>query len=150
MKKILLLFCLLLISSSLFARDRVYTSFLNGAAIRGYDPVAYFTESKPVKGDKKYSYEWRSAKWLFASEENLELFKEDPNKYAPQYGGFCAYAMAQGQFAVTVPEAWSIIDDKLYLNFNLAVRERWEKNKQQYIELGDENWFAIWKGYANL
>ena len=146
MKKIAILFCLFVCfgATASLAKDKVYTSFL-GDAIRGYDPVAYFTQSKPVKGSSKYKYEWNGATWRFSSKKNLNLFESNPEKYAPQYGGYCAYAMAvAGQFASTVPEAWTIKNGKLYLNFSLDVRENWESNITQYIHVGDNNWNQIW------
>ena len=146
MKKIILLASLLFAFGmpSLMAKDKVFTSFLGGA-IRGYDPVAYFMQSKPVKGSSKYQHQWNGATWRFSSKKNLNLFKSNPEKYSPQYGGFCAYAMAvAGQFASTIPEAWTIKNGKLYLNFSLDVRENWESNIAQYIEVGDNNWNKIW------
>lgn len=142
--KFIYLFLLATFFQSSLAQDRVYSSSL-AEAINGYDAVAYFLESKPVEGKKSYSHEWNGAKWKFSSQENLALFKEDPEKYAPQYGGFCAYAMAQGAFASTVPEAWSIVDGKLFLNYSVGVRQRWETNTSSYIQSGDKNWKSIWE-----
>lgn len=108
--------------------------------IDGYDPVAYFTERKPVKGLKGFEYQWMEATWRFASKENLELFKEDPEKYAPQYGGYCAYAVSQGYTAKVDPEAWDIVDGKLYLNYSKSVQKKWRKKRDEYIILADKNW----------
>ena len=117
----------------------VYT--VEGAiAIDGHDPVAYFTESKPVKGEKKHKLQYNGAIWHFASAENRETFKADPKKYEPQYGGFCAYAMAQGYKAPTVPESWRVIDGKLYLNYSIGVRDLWEKKRASYIKSADKHW----------
>ena len=115
-----------------------------GNAVNGYDVVAYFLEQKPVKGISKFNYEWEGEKWLFSSKENLELFQKKPQKYAPQYGGFCAFAMAKGSFASTKPEAWSIVDGKLYLNYDLRIRKRWEENQNYFIQFADKNWQNIW------
>ena len=90
----------------------------NGIAIRGYDTVAYFTQGKPVEGTEKFSTEWEGATWRFSSQENLELFTTDPEKYAPQYGGYCAYGVAQDSLVKIEPDQWTIYDDKLYLNYN--------------------------------
>ena len=109
-------------------------------AIKGYDPVAYFTESKPVKGEKEFIYSWKGAEWYFASAENLEKFKVNPEKYAPQYGGYCAYGVAQGYAVKIDPEAWEIVDDKLYLNYNLKIQKDWQEKKQAYISTADINW----------
>jgi YHS domain-containing protein len=112
----------------------------DGVAIRGFDPVAFFTESKPVKGDEKISYEWKAARWLFSSIANMESFKNDPEKYAPQYGGYCAYGMADGHKAPTETDTWTIIDDKLYFNYNRKVKEMWSKDTKGFIEKANANW----------
>ena len=91
----------------------VYTESSSGLAIRGTDPVAYFTEGEAVEGNEEYELEWNGAIWRFSSEENLELFEEDPEAYAPQYGGYCAKAFSEGNVVSTDPEAWKIVDDKL-------------------------------------
>lgn len=109
-------------------------------AIRGYDPVAYFTESKPVKGDPAYSYAYKDATWLFASAANRDAFKADPMKYMPQYGGYCAYGTSQGHKAPTEPEAWTIVDGKLYLNYNPKVKTKWSENQAKNIQAADEQW----------
>jgi YHS domain-containing protein len=112
-------------------------------AIRGYDPVAYFKSSKPVKGKENLSFEWHGATWHFASQENLNAFKADPEKYAPQFGGYCAYAVAKGSTAKTEPEAWKIVDGKLYLNYDLGIKEKWEANQADYIKKAHENWPGV-------
>lgn len=121
-------------------------STLLGGAIRGYDPVAYFTESKPVQGKRAFSHKWKGATWYFASEKNRDLFRADPEKYAPRYGGYCAYAVSQGYIASIVPEAWKIVDGKLYLNFSLGVQQTWEQDIPGYIESADEKWPRLLKG----
>jgi len=117
----------------------VYQSFL-GTAIDGTDPVAYFTEGRPVEGSSDFTHEWNGATWRFSSEANRDLFAANPEQYAPQYGGYCAYAVAQGYTASTDPEAWKIVDGKLYLNYNKSVQTRWEADIPGYIASGDENW----------
>lgn len=111
-----------------------------GLAIRGYDPVAYFLEEGPVKGDRDFETDWNGATWRFASAENLELFVDDPDTYAPQYGGYCAWAVANGYTASTDPDAWSIHDGKLYLNYSLGVRDTWSKDIPGNIASADSNW----------
>ncbi|MEM1277371.1 MAG: YHS domain-containing (seleno)protein [Pseudomonadota bacterium] len=120
-------------------QDPVYQSFL-GTAIDGTDPVAYFTEGKPVEGSSDHVMEWNGATWYFSNAENLATFAANPEKYAPQYGGYCAWAVSQGYTASTDPEAWSIVDGKLYLNYNKSVQERWEQNIPEHIAKGDQNW----------
>nr|WP_275668603.1 YHS domain-containing (seleno)protein [Hwanghaeella grinnelliae] len=121
------------------AEDPVFQSFL-GTAINGYDPVAYFTEDKPVEGSSDHAYHWNGAEWHFASAENLETFKADPEKYAPQYGGYCAYAVSEGYTAKTEPDAWKIVDGKLYLNYNKDVQEKWAQDISGRIANADKNW----------
>ncbi len=109
-------------------------------AIGGYDPVAFFTEQQPVKGTKDLTYTWQDAAWHFSNANNLEAFKAAPEKYAPQYGGYCAYGTADGHLSPTQPETWTILDDKLYFNYNMAVKEKWSGNQKNYIEQADKNW----------
>ena len=122
----------------------VYSTYLGGA-IRGYDPVAYFTEKKPVKGKKDFSHKWKGATWYFSSARNRDLFRDNPEKYAPKYGGYCAYAVSQGYTASIVPEAWRIVDGKLYLNYSKGVQQTWEQDIPGYIKLGDKNWPRLLK-----
>jgi len=109
-------------------------------AIRGYDTVAYFEAGKPVKGAPDIAYKYNGATWHFASTENLELFKQNPEYYGPQYGGYCAFAMSKGFIASIDPQAWAIRNDKLYLNYSLGVRETWLKDADVYIEKADKHW----------
>ncbi|MEZ5817550.1 MAG: YHS domain-containing (seleno)protein [Hyphomicrobiaceae bacterium] len=111
-----------------------------GYAVSGYDPVAYFTENKPVQGNPAISLEHGGARYLFANEANRAAFQQDPAKYAPQYGGYCAYAVAQGSTAHGDPHAWSINNGKLYLNYNQSVRASWSKNIPGYVAKADANW----------
>ncbi len=112
-------------------------------AIKGYDPVAYFKENKPVKGLQEYALEWEEVTWYFANQDNLDLFKSDPEKYAPQYGGYCAYSVAKGYTAKIDPAAWKIVDGKLYLNYNESVKKNWEVYQEKYIEKAEENWRTL-------
>lgn len=123
---------------------KIYSS--DGEAIRGYDVVAYFTEGKPVKGDDSISAEWNGTTWHFASAANRDAFVADPAKYAPQYGGYCAWAVSQGYAAPVDPAAWKIVDDKLYLNYSKGVQSRWSQNIQGNIANGDQNWPGIESG----
>lgn len=117
----------------------VYQTLL-GTAIDGTDPVAYFTEGRPVEGSSAHTYEWRGATWRFASAENKALFVADPERYAPQYGGYCAWAVSQGYTASTEPEHWSIVDGKLYLNYSASVQKTWETDKPGFISKANANW----------
>jgi YHS domain-containing protein len=111
-----------------------------GKAIKGYDPVAFFKESKPVKGSDKFQYKWKDATWLFSTNENLEAFKANPEKYAPQYGGYCAYGTSQGHKAPTQTDTWTVLNDKLYFNYNDKVKELWTKDQANLIKVADEKW----------
>ena len=130
---------LALATPALAQKSEVYSSWL-GAAIRGYDPVAYFTEGKPVEGSRTFTHQWKGATWRFASAQNRDAFAAAPDKYAPQYGGYCAYGVANGYTVSTVPEAWSVIGGKLYLNYSLGVRADWLKDVPGYIRKADGNW----------
>lgn len=114
---------------------------VDGLAIRGADPVAYFTVSKAVIGDERYTLDWADVTWRFASMENRETFKQDPTAYAPQYGGYCAWAVAaKAQLYSIQPRNWSIVDGKLYLNFNDKVQETWSTDVPGFIAKADANW----------
>lgn len=117
----------------------------NGA-IRGFDPVAYFQKGAPMKGEKDLSFDWQGAIWHFANAENRRLFSENPTMYAPQYGGFCAYGLAQGNEVKIEPEAWSIVDGKLYLNYDLEVQKKWDAARADFIKTADKNWQAAHPG----
>jgi YHS domain-containing protein len=106
-------------------------------AIVGYDPVAYFKEGKPVKGQDTLVYEWMGAKWKFASQANLDAFKADPEKYAPQYGGYCAYGVAQGYLVKIEPDQFTILDGKLYLNYDADVQAKWRKDPTGFNQQAD-------------
>jgi hypothetical protein len=112
-------------------------------AIDGYDPVAYFTEGKPAKGKKEFSHSWMGANWLFASAANRDAFAAAPEKYAPQYNGYCAYGIANGYAVKIDPDAWTVENGKLYLNYSKSVRADWLKEKPGYIAKGDANWPGI-------
>jgi YHS domain-containing protein len=121
--------------------------FVNGkgVAASGYDVVGYFKESKAVLGSAEFQYEWNGAVWQFAGEENLETFKSNPEGYAPQYGGYCAYGTADGHKASTEPDAWKIVDNKLYLNYNKDVQSIWLKNQTNFIQKANANWPEVKK-----
>lgn len=112
-------------------------------AIRGYDPVAYFTEGQPTPGRNEHTMTWKGETWHFASAQNLDAFRGNPEKYAPQYGGYCAFGMSRGYKAETEPDAWTIVEGKLYLNYNTKVREEWSKNQAERIAKANENWPTV-------
>jgi hypothetical protein len=121
----------------------VYTSFFSDVAVSGYDPVAYFTTSKPAEGKKEFSTRWMDTEWRFASPANRDLFIANPQKYAPQYGGYCAWAVSQGYTASADPKLWKIVDDKLYLNYDQDVQKKWEADIPGLIRQADRNWPSV-------
>ncbi len=130
---------LILVSLFSFAqKDEIYAS--KKGAIKRYDPVAYFTSGEAVKGNESISLEWNKATWYFSSEGNKDSFKSDPEKYAPQFGGYCAYAVSQGYTYSSSPEAWKIVDGKLYLNYSKGVQKQWEANQSEFIKQAEANW----------
>jgi YHS domain-containing protein len=114
-------------------------------AILGYDTVAYFTDGKPVKGQDDLSYEWMGAKWKFASQAHLDQFKANPEKYAPQYGGYCAYGVSQDNLVSIEPDKFKVEGGKLYLNYDAAVQAKWLMNPAGYIKQADAKFPALLK-----
>jgi YHS domain-containing protein len=141
-RTIALIAAILLSPTVAFAQKPTVFSDRNGA-IRGHDPVAYFDQKGPVKGSKQFSHAWRGATWYFASAENRDKFAAEPERYAPRYGGYCAYAVSQGYTADIDPAAWSIVDGKLYLNYSLRIRERWNKDIPGHIRKADTTWPSV-------
>jgi YHS domain-containing protein len=141
--KLLALTTLALLSHAALAGEFFET---DGVALRGYDPVAYFVAAQPQKGDAKYSYDYKGSKFYFASEANRRAFMQTPDKYAPQFGGFCAYGTAQGYKVSTQPDAFTIVKDKLYLNHNLNVRQIWEKDVPGNITRAEQKWPEVSQG----
>ncbi|MDA0865780.1 MAG: YHS domain-containing (seleno)protein [Cyanobacteria bacterium] len=121
----------------------VYVEASSGMAIRGADPVAYFTEGAAVQGLPQYEYEWNNATWRFSSAENLAAFRANPEAFAPQYGGYCAKALSEGNLASVDPRAWSIVEGKLYLNYNADVQAQWAQDIPGNIEKADGFWPGV-------
>lgn len=140
MKRLLIIAALAFVTAVQTYAQRSEIFAPGGKAIKGYDPVAFFKESKPVKGSDKFQYKWKEATWFFSSNENLEAFKTDPEKYAPQYGGYCAYGTSQGHKAPTQTDTWTVLNDKLYFNYNDKVKELWAKDQANLIKTADEKW----------
>ena len=113
------------------------------AGAGGYDPVAYFTESKAVKGSGRYTAEHRGVTYLFSNEANRDAFKKDPARYLPAYGGYCAYGVAIGKKFWADPAVWEIVDGTLYLNLDKPIQQEWDKDKPGYITKADSNWGSI-------
>lgn len=116
-----------------------------GIAIHGYDPVSYFADGKAVEGSSDISFEWQGATWRFASAEHRKQFAAEPAKYAPQYGGYCAYAVAKNTTADVEPDAFTIVDGKLYLNYDQKIQDTWRQDPKGYILKADQFWPAMIK-----
>lgn len=117
----------------------------NGIAVRGYDTVAYFTEGKPVPGKDQFSTSWSGATWKFSSQQHLDLFITEPEKYAPQYGGYCAYGVAQGSLVKIEPDQWTIVDNKLYLNYNAKLNKQWKEDIAGYVNTANNLFESLLK-----
>jgi YHS domain-containing protein len=142
--KTLLFSCGLVLLSVFHAnaqKSPVYIS--SGSAVGGYDVVAYFTQGKPVKGDPKLSYNWHGADWHFSNDANLKLFEANPTMYAPQFGGYCAYGVSQGHKAPVDGQAWTIVGNKLYLNYSSDVKKKWLVDTSGLIKVANKNWPEI-------
>lgn len=114
-----------------------------GLAIRGYDAVSYFSDGGPVTGSTAFEYRWNGAIWRFASANARDRFAADPAAFAPQFGGYCAWAVSQNYIAPGDPKVWRIVDGRLYLNYNLRAKELWEADLSASIERGEENWPTV-------
>lgn len=114
-----------------------------GPAINGIDPVAYFAEQGPVPGDASITHDWNGATWRFATAANRDAFAAEPERYAPAFGGYCAFAASRGYLAPTIPEAWSIHEGRLFLNASLRARRLWTAELPDVIAAGEANWPAI-------
>jgi len=136
-----LAFVLFSVASVRAQKEEVFAP--GGKAINGYDAVAFFKQSKPVMGSDSLSYMYKDVKWLFATQADMDAFKASPERYAPQYGGYCAFGTAQGHKAPTKPETWTIVNDKLYFNYSLKTKEGWIKDQQAMIEKADKNWVEL-------
>ena len=112
----------------------------DGVAIRGYDPIAYFAEMKPVKGLAEFHAEYQGSTFYFSTATNRDRFTMQPDEFAPQYGGYCAFGMAKGYKAVIAPAAFTVVDDKLYLNYSESVRSQWKLDIPGYIHQANANW----------
>ena len=145
-RRLVAVFAVLIVMAPLAAHagsPQIFTGLVKGVGAGGYDPVAYFTAHKPVPGKPTISYSWKGATWRFASEQNRDTFKANPAKYAPQYGGYCAYAVAKGATASGDPTVWQVVGGKLYFNLSPAVQKLWEKDIPGNIKAGDKNWPGI-------
>ncbi len=114
-----------------------------GAAIQGFDPVAYFTRGAPTRGNPAFTTRWNGAEWRFASAAHRAAFVAEPERYAPAFGGFCAYAVSEGYTAGIDPRAWRIVDGRLYLNYSPGIQRTWEQDIPGRISRGEANWVRL-------
>lgn len=135
-----ILAAVLLAAPAVHAADPVYTGWFSDLAAGGHDVVAYFNRSEAVEGSAEHVHEWRGAEWHFASRENLQRFREAPERYAPAYGGHCALGVAEGMAEAGDPDSWTIHDGRLFFNYDGSVQERWNGNREAHIAAADENW----------
>ena len=136
----ILTFILFTVSASVLAQSNVDSS---GLALQGYDPVAYFTDKQPVRGKAEFTARHEGATYRFASAASRDAFAAAPAKYAPQYGGYCAFGLASGYKAPIEPDAWTVVDGKLYLNYNRSVRSRWSTDIPGFVRKADANWPTV-------
>ena len=129
-----------LVTAQTPAKPPVYSEFRSRLALDGHDPVAYFASGKPAKGLAEHALVWKGATWHFVSADNKKRFEASPEAFAPQYGGYCAWALSEGYTAKGDPANWRIVDGRLYLNYNASVQKNWEKNIPGHIAKGDGNW----------
>ncbi|MEX0956774.1 MAG: YHS domain-containing (seleno)protein [Rhizobiaceae bacterium] len=121
----------------------VYTGVIDGVGAAGYDVVAYQSQHAALPGDEAIAAEHEGITYRFANEANREMFEADPVRYLPQYGGYCAWAVSQGYTAHGDPEAWSVVDDRLYLNYSKGVRSRWVRDAPGNIAKGEAHWPGV-------
>lgn len=140
-----LLVVLVILTLSAAASAGSVNQSVGGIALQGYDPVAYFTENKAVKGSDQFHTQYQGATYRFESAANRDAFAANPAKYAPQYGGYCAYGVASGHKAAIDPEAFTVVNDKLYLNYNKVVRFLWKRDVPGNITKADQNWPEVSK-----
>jgi len=134
------------VAPSANAREaEIYTPLLSNLALSGYDAVAYFDQGRPIMGLAQFETEWKGAKFRFASAAHLARFKANPAAYAPQYGGYCAWAVSQGHTAKGDPKVWKLVGGKLYLNYDAAVQQRWTQDIPGNISRADRNWPRVLK-----
>lgn len=130
-------------STTVFSADIDVSADNNDLAIKGYDPVAYFTDNQAVKGNSEFTAAYKNAIYHFSNADHRDAFKAEPEKYAPQYGGYCAFGVAMEKKFDTDPEAWKVVDGKLYLNLDKSVQKRWLEDVPGYIKTANTNWITI-------
>jgi len=141
--RILISFIIILSLSTGFYGIAAESTLVGDIAIKGFDAVAYFQDNKAEKGSMSFTFQWHNLTWCFLTEENRDLFVTNPEKYAPQYDGYCAWALTEARKAMTNPEVWRIVDGKLYLNCSQAAYDKWSRDIPGNIKKADTNWSKL-------
>jgi YHS domain-containing protein len=128
-----------LASTAMAGEPEIFTGLVTGVAAGGYDTVSYF-KGDPMEGKADFAVDWKGASWHFANAENMKAFQASPEKYAPQYGGYCAYAVSKGATAKGDPKAWTVVNNKLYLNYSEGIRDKWRSDIPGNITAANANW----------
>jgi YHS domain-containing protein len=148
MKKVLAAFVILVTFSTIAAAKELLNLDSNGVAIQGYDPVAFFTDNRPVKGNSQFQADYHGAKYYFASAEHKAAFDNEPSKYEPQFGGYCAYGASHGSKAPIKIEAWQIVNGRLLMQYDLDIKDKFNKDQQGNLRKADGNWPGLVDKYG--
>lgn len=147
-KKVFHAVLLLVVLSGLAVAKDLQNLGRDGVAIQGYDPVAFFTNHQPVKGNPQFQSDYRGAKYFFASAEHKATFDKAPAQYEPQFGGYCAYGASRGKTVPVKIEAWQIVNDRLLMQYDLGVRDEFNKDPQGNLRRADQNWPGLIDKYG--
>ena len=139
-RKLILSMAIALAAASAMAVEPINKTLITKLAVNGYDQVAYFTDGKSIAGSKDFEYRWMNATWRFATTAHRAAFAKNPQEYVPQYVGYCAYGVGDKHAVGSDPEAWKIVEGKLYLNYNKKVQQMWLADVQGFIKKVDQNW----------
>jgi YHS domain-containing protein len=148
MRKVLVAVVVMAVLSGIATAKELHNLDRNGVEIQGYDPVAFFTENHPVKGSSQFQSEYRGAKYYFASAEHKAAFDKEPARYEPQFGGYCAYGASQGHPAPVKIEAWQIVNGRLLMQYDLDIKDKFNKDQQANLRKADQNWPGIIEKYG--
>ena len=148
MKKLLYVFVMLASLSTLVAAKDLQNLGRDGMAIQGYDPVAFFTDHKPVKGSPQFQSDYRGAKYYFASADHKAAFDKTPAPYEPQFGGYCAYGASRGKTVPVKIEAWQILDGRLLMQYDLDVKDKFNQDSEGNLKKADQNWPGLVDKYG--
>ena len=148
MKKLLAAFVVLAAFSTIAAAKELLNLNPEGVAIQGYDPVGFFTDNRPVKGNSQFQSDYHGAKYYFASAEHKAAFDKEPAKYEPQFGGYCAYGASRGNKAPVKIEAWQIVNRRLLMQYDLDIKSNFNKDQQGNLRRADQNWPGLVEKYG--